>query len=531
MFYLDNINIAITIAFFINLIFLVSIFKSNYKNKQVIFYAFNVISVLIWSLSMFFYRNIYMDGNFWLKVLYASALWPGITFLLFLFRYPVDVYSKYKDILNSLLFIYTLATLLSFKTDLFVKNIYTLRGQEPVINFGDFYVVYIFLVSLPFVISFLRLGYFALKTRYKSRVWPILLGSIISSQIAFVTNLMLPWFGNFDYNWVGQVATVGMITSMTYAVIKYDILNIRLLLADVIAFVFVLLSFIQFLYNYKMGSYGVSIYSLVASLVAALILVKLSRKERQNLNKTIQLNEKLEYFNNQLKTLDQRKTEFINIASHQLRTPVVAIKGYSDLALRGVYGPMTADLTDQVKRIKELSNQIFHLVTDMLNISRIEENRLVYRFEEVDLNKFIKDICVNFESSARQKNLEYNYNIMPESLLHKVDKTLFTQCIENIIDNAIKYTNEGKIEVSTFVKDGKFYMKCVDTGLGIDKASQENLFKKFSRSDNARRSGIDGSGIGMYLAKEIMRSHNGDIDLTSAGEGRGTTALLSIDLI
>lgn len=240
--------------------------------------------------------------------------------------------------------------------------------------------------------------------------------------------------------------------------------------------------------------------------------------------------EELRKTNQELTILDKRKTEFINIASHQLRTPITAIKGYADLMEGGVYGEISDTVGKQVVRMKELSDQVLRLVTDMLNISKMEQDKLTYHFENRNPNNIIWDICKSFEPQASKKNFKFSYEIVRDEVVCSLDKTLFTQAIENILDNAFKYTKEGSVQAKTFVKEGIFYFECVDTGIGIDKESQQMLFTKFSRSKNVLATGIDGTGIGMYLAKEIMKAHGGDVVLESKGEGEGVRATLSLKL-
>jgi signal transduction histidine kinase len=361
----------------------------------------------------------------------------------------------------------------------------------------------------------------------------------LGSAVSLVTNLVFPFLGYFTYQWMGQIFTIFMVMSVVYAIIRYNLFQIKLLATELFIFLIVGVSIFKIFLS-------ISRNELILNLIFAFILtffgyllVKSSIKEDEQKEELQKLNKKITYFNEQLKTLDERKTEFINIASHQLRTPATAIKGYTQLISDGDYGEMSDNVRKQVVRINELADQSLSLITDMLNISRIEENRLVYHFDDVDVNEVVYNIAKSFEPRTKEKGLDYTFIISKDKTILKIDKTLFTQAVENVIDNSVKYTKKGgMIKLTAGIIDlnlngdmHKVYQfECVDNGIGIDKESQLHLFEKFSRSKNARDSGLDGTGIGMYLAREIIHSHKGEISVTSEGEGKGTRSLITLNV-
>lgn len=527
---LENIHFfgfSAILNFVVSITFSILVLLSNSKSKLNKRFSYFGFFVALWSLFYFFWSQ---GIDFVYSVISVKFLMIASVFLPYLYFKFVTTLLKKEYKIKNLIF---LISSFIFSFLILDNKLFSEYRQVDVFNFWpyakplfSFYLIFWFLVSSYSVYLLLR-SFRKADAVLRSQI-KYTLATLLVAIMAGSTNYFL-WF---DINILpyGNIFVSLYVIIMSVAVLKYEMFNIKIFLTELFIFLILFVTLTKIFLSVNAVDFYTNILVFVGILISSFFLIK-SFTEDQKQKEILQAqNKKLEYFNSQLKTLDERKNEFLNIASHQLRTPVTAIKGYSELILDGVYGEMDDKVNKQVLRIKELTDQIFRLVTDMLNISRIEENRLSYHFEKIDLNNLIYEICKNFEWNAKQKKLSFEHNISKEEFIHEVDKTLFTQCIENILDNSIKYTEEGGVIATTYIKDNKFYFECVDTGIGIDKGSLNNLFSKFSRASNAIKSGIDGSGIGMYLAREIVRVHKGDLELYSRGENKGTKALLFLDL-
>lgn len=390
-----------------------------------------------------------------------------------------------------------------------------------------FYLVYVFAVSIYSFYIIFNLIRLSENFIYKKQLTYLLVGFVLTFGFGIINILPMYKIDILPYT---NIMLISYVVAMAVAIFKYNLFNMKLFFTEF--FVYAILAAILFRAIFSASKVDMYINLAVLVFVAATsyFLIKNMLEEKKQKEMLERQNAALAIANSQLQTLDSKKTEFINIASHQLRTPVTAIKGYVELLLDGSYGEINETANKQILRIKDLTAQVLHLLTDMLNLSRVEENRLDYRFEEVELNELVNNLCKNFEVAAVRKGLGFNYNIMQEKVKRPIDKTLFAQSVENILDNALKYTSSGGIKIITYTKNNNFYFECVDTGIGIDEKSIETLFRKFARSANAIRSGLDGSGIGMYLAREIVKAHGGEIELQSQGEGKGTRAILIVPL-
>lgn len=236
--------------------------------------------------------------------------------------------------------------------------------------------------------------------------------------------------------------------------------------------------------------------------------------------------------NEKLKELDDLKTDFISIASHQLRTPLTAIQGYSSMLLEGSYGDFPAEVRKVIDKIFQSAQRLIFIVNDLLDISRIEKGKLELVFQTVDLENILKDVVEELRPNSIKKNIELKF-VSPQdkgSILVKADANKIRQVFINIVDNALKYTNNGFVQISTLLQDGKVLICVKDSGVGISTENMKYLFQKFSRVKGISKMYTDGSGLGLYVAQEIVRLHHGEISVKSEGEGKGASFFVSLPI-
>ncbi len=227
--------------------------------------------------------------------------------------------------------------------------------------------------------------------------------------------------------------------------------------------------------------------------------------------------------NIQLKKLDAAKSEFISIASHQLRTPLTVIKGYISMMLEGNFGPLTKPEEESLGKVFESNERLIQLVEDLLNISRIESGRLQFNYKETDLNKMAESVVDELSTNAKKKNLILEYKAPAEALpTLKLDDEKVRQVVMNLVDNAIKYTKEGKVTVTVEQAGNKLHFCVADSGMGIKPEDMPNLFKKFSRGTGTSLIHTEGTGLGLYVARMMIEAHKGKVWAESDGVGKGS---------
>jgi len=227
-----------------------------------------------------------------------------------------------------------------------------------------------------------------------------------------------------------------------------------------------------------------------------------------------------------LKEMDQLKTEFVSVASHQLRTPLTAIKLFTDMVYRGEVGELNKEQKDYMGNVKESTDRMVMLVNDLLNVTRIESGKLRVEAVPTDVIVFIKNIIAEAKPLAVERNQKIIFS--PEKRnWHKIpfDQGLLRQVIHNLITNALRYSPDNIGEVNVVLKkenDDFFLISVKDNGIGIPKEAQKNIFEKFFRADNAIKAVTEGTGLGLYVSKMITHSAGGKIWFKTK-KSRGTT--------
>lgn len=228
------------------------------------------------------------------------------------------------------------------------------------------------------------------------------------------------------------------------------------------------------------------------------------------------------------KYIDKMKTEFITIASHQLRTPLSAIKGGLSLFLSGDYGKVTREQEITIKQSYEYTERLIKIVNDMLNANSAEEGKFAYGYEKVSIKDFVERNTGRYVEEAKAKKINITFNFEENLPLVEIDQNKFKLVLNTLVENALIYNNAGgSVGVNFDNSDGKLLMSVADTGIGIPKEIEEKIFTKFFRAENALHFYTEGNGLDLYVAKNIVENHQGDIWFESQ-PGKGTTFYVKI---
>lgn len=226
---------------------------------------------------------------------------------------------------------------------------------------------------------------------------------------------------------------------------------------------------------------------------------------------------------------DKLKTEFISVASHQLRTPLSAINVYSRMLDDGLAGPLNSEQTDFVGSILSSVDRMNQLISTLLNITRIEAGGVNVKVKALNLHELAQSILHENQPAAEAKGLTVINHIKPVGSLNS-DELLIKEVYANLLSNAIKYTPAGGTITVRLNADGNRTVYAVeDTGYGIPVAAQAYIFTKFYRADNILSEDVSGTGLGLYLTKTIAESLNGDLWFESE-EGIGSTFCFSLSM-
>ncbi len=235
----------------------------------------------------------------------------------------------------------------------------------------------------------------------------------------------------------------------------------------------------------------------------------------------------------QLAETNRLKTEFVNIVSHQIRSPLTNLKWIVEILTSGILGKPENKQTEYFKILKENLERMQKLVSELLTVSRIEATKLVLKKENFFLQNMARDLAKEFEPISKSSNVKVETDFDPKTPQVSGDPFQILQVLENLLYNAIRYIGfagdniargkeAGKVIIKVYGKGGFVFCEVSDNGIGIPKEDQKYIFQKFFRADNVRRYQTGGSGLGLYIAKNIIDSSGGKIGFESC-RGKGTT--------
>ena len=222
----------------------------------------------------------------------------------------------------------------------------------------------------------------------------------------------------------------------------------------------------------------------------------------------------------QLEEIDKLKDEFLSMAAHELRTPITALVGYLEMLPKKITPQEAEKITSDIALLQSLTNDLRNLIEDLLNVSRIEQGRLTYEVEDVDVNKVIEDVVATILPSAEEKGLTINYQARDLPVV-KTDRNRLRQVVTNLLGNSVKYTLEGSVEISAEKKDKFIEISVKDTGIGIPPDELQKLFSKFHRVQDKKTEEVRGTGLGLWITKQIVETMGGKINVESI-YGTGT---------
>ena len=229
------------------------------------------------------------------------------------------------------------------------------------------------------------------------------------------------------------------------------------------------------------------------------------------------------------KRIERMKTEFVSIAAHQLRTPLSAIKWTLRMLLDGDLGGITEEQKNFIEKTYDSNERMIALINDLLSVARIEEGKYLYKPILTDIELVVKFVINSFKEEIKRKKLKFEFKKTEKKLpLVLIDVEKMRLAIQNLFDNAIRYTHpDGKVTVSLKRVKKEIEVSIKDTGVGIPKDQQERVFTKFFRAANVMRMQTDGSGLGLFITKNIIEAHGGKIWFESE-ENKGSTFHFSL---
>ena len=517
---------------------LLSVWVWKYDKKDRLNQLFSImtISAILWT--VFSFLGFLSDLPFYSVVFYKINAASVVVLLISSFYFYVIHFLQYKKhkkyrIIGRLIFSFgLLLILLSLFTNTIIKNV-TVKSWGTEIIFGEanlFYNLYAFLIAF-LVVGLLIKKYISLSAKEKLKVQYFLVGTFLFTLFNIIFNIVSPMLTDtVAYQHFGDYSVIFLIGFTAYAIVKKNLFGIKILLTEALVIIIGILllanivvsdSIFEYIWNAGLAlvflAFGYYFVKSVRSRIAA-------RKQIEKYSKS------LKTANQKLKQLDKQKTEFMSFAAHQLRAPLTSVKGFASLILEGAFGKTPKKIKGAAEKIYEASEAMSDSVDDYLNISRIEQGRMEYNPEELDLYNLTQDVVEELRPTAYKKKLKLTlssdkYKKYPA----KVDHSKVRQVINNFLDNAIKYTPKGEVEVRVSRQKGKVRIAIQDSGIGMSQKTIQKLFQRYSRAQDTQ--GISGTGLGLYIARKMIEAQGGQVWAQSPGENQGSTFFIELPIL
>ncbi len=379
----------------------------------------------------------------------------------------------------------------------------------------DLFLIY-YLLTIPILTIMMRRRFLyeeGSARRGGMILWMTMIASIILGSTGFLPyyGIVVPWLTALR----GLAVPIFGVGAF-YAMSSHNIFNFRVAAAN--AFVFGIWSalFLRILLHTDFKDAMTDFYLLIALVALGAFLIRSFNTE---LNARAEI-ERVE----RERAIEQSKSEFVSIAAHQLRTPLAGIR-WTFNVLEGAEG-LNHEQKELLKKGSERTKDVVERVNEMLRAARLTGDFKIVLSPQ-DIRPILRESVDMFQTAADVHNLKLESSIPRKVLMSRVDKEKFAIVIQNLIDNAIKYTRSGSVNVSARHIDESIEIRITDTGIGINEADSAHLFEKFYRQDDAVKMFPDGSGLGLFIVKKIVDAHGGTIRIESK-KGEGTSFVIRV---
>lgn len=529
---LDLLIVGVAIAG--NLILGFVVFFEKIKSATRILFFILTIVLSAWSLINYFS---YQAADYQLSlllvrlVMFFAALIGG-SFLLFIDAFPTDKLRMSKRNMYVVLF-FTALTMIISLTNLLFPQITINPGGAPKPEFGPGIISFLVVPILAIIFSLIILVFRGIhssgieRQQYKY----LSFGLLVMFGLIILLNFILPaFFQNTRFIPIGALFTLPFVILTTYAIVRHQLMNAKIITTEIITFVLAIVTLFEVVISKDVITlvFRFGVFSLV--LAFGILLIRSVRKEVEEREKIEVLAKQLQDVNAKLDNLSRFKSQMLSLAAHQIKAPLATIKGFSTILIDGLYGPITDKIKDTLKKIRFSSDDLINLINTLLDLRHVEEGKMDYNFQAVKIKDVATEAFEIIKFPAQQKGIQFTLDCSTEASVN-ADPQKLKQVLQNLIDNAVKYTPEGFVKVELKEEDNSIIFSVTDSGLGIPADLLPHLFdEEFVRDERVKKE-ILGTGLGLYIAKKIINDHRGEIGVKSDGPGKGSCFFVKLKKI
>jgi signal transduction histidine kinase len=525
---LDIPDILLGVTSAANLIVVWFVYERDRHNPVNRLFALFACFIALWGLAILLFRIVESGAAdlVLIRLSYISALILALCFYRFALMFPTSasIGRTHRIVSDAIVIAVSIALLIpGFIAQAIVVQPW---GKQVILNpigWSVFAAVFLFFFVGGQALLVLKVP--PTKGAERTQLLVIATSVIVVGICGMLFNLLLPspLFENFQYIWTGPLFTFAFAVVITYAIFRYKLFNPRAAISELLVFALALVLFVRVLLAGSFGERWLDTSVLAAASVLGAFLIG-------SVNREIRQRELIETQKEAIERASAEKSEFMSFASHEIRNPVTAIRGYASLMLEDNMGALDPSVRETAGKISTLSEDVLALISQYLAKSKAELGRIGYEVTVFDLAATARVIADSMRLQAERKGLTLRVSGREGiELPVRADLSKTKEVIRNLIDNAIKYTAAGSITVSIGRHGVTARLRVTDTGIGIAAEVIPRLFAKFSRADS-RGENPAGSGIGLYLAKAFIEAQGGTIRAESPGEGNGSTFTIELPL-
>ncbi|MBI4128306.1 MAG: hypothetical protein HY459_04560 [Parcubacteria group bacterium] len=468
---------------------------------------------------------------FWIRLVIFLAVPHVFLFFLFVVNFPASKLAIKRRLFILLLLL--MAGMMWLTVSPFVFQSVTVSREGAVVPIvGSLMPIFAFLLVLLSVVTWILIVRKYTKAQGATRAqWRTIgIGLLIAYLLLiFFVFLRVVLFQDTRFVPYSPLFILPIFAGVAYAILRNRLFNIRVIATEVITFVLLVTSLIEVFLAETTATFVLSLSISLFILIFGILLIQSVLREVAQRTRLEFLSEELQAAYEKLKELDRVKSEFLSFASHQVKTPMTVIKGYASLLGEEGEGAISASAKETLTKVMRIADQTIALVNNLLNVRKIEEGRVEYIFEETDVNKIVSDVVEELSRLAAEKKLTLSFTPAREPCRAKIDLEKLREVVRNFVENAIKYTPQGWIKVNTACEEATktILIRVADSGIGMPTDLIPKLFQEFRRDALTSRS-IQGTGLGLYIAKQFITAHRGTVWAESEGPGKGSTFFIRI---
>ena len=489
------------------------------------------ISTAVWSFGYFLMitSNEVSRGLAANWVLHIGAIFIPVLYFFFIISLTEN-YTKYKKAFFAL-FVPLIFFAITNPTTLFIKEVkpkYIFNyAPDAGILYSAFTIYFFSIVLWALLIlskkAFLSFGTDA--TRLKLVLLSSVFGFLGGGSVFFLTfNVQIPPYPILLFALYPIV--------IAYAIIQFRLFNTKIVTTEIFTFAIWIILLFQVFLAEDAARQTINLIILALTVILGIFLIRSVIKEVEQREEIERLAEGLRKANERLKELDKLKSQFLSIASHDLRAPLTAVRNFLSLLMDGTYGKIPPAADEGMQQVFDRATSMSEMVDNYLNVSRIEQGKMQYDFADIDFANILNEVISVFKPVAAEKGLTLTYNPEPNSshLPMKADEAKLREVIENLVSNSINYTPEGSISVTAEKTGNTVRFTIKDTGIGMTEETKKNLFKLFNPGDDSRKYNPKSTGVGLYISKAHVEAHKGTIKAESEGKGKGSRFVVELPL-